>query len=183
MEKGIIRFVVFNDEDFGYWNNQRRDYLLSQGRAIWDIVQTRYVIPAMLENANQGEFLSLSLSGGDVHHQDPLRLECRLVPWWCMRLDHGSVLLTSELASPWHCLLLDGGLPSTGLRLLPPLMSVALHGREAYIRPRCRHPWWNCRGDLSGQSILHPWCGCDRSGQSPCDVTPGRGVAEAPHPT
>jgi hypothetical protein len=29
--------------------------LLSQGRAIWEIVQTRYVIPTMLENATQGE--------------------------------------------------------------------------------------------------------------------------------
>jgi hypothetical protein len=29
--------------------------LLSQGRAIWEIVQTRYVIPATLENAIQGE--------------------------------------------------------------------------------------------------------------------------------
>jgi hypothetical protein len=28
---------------------------LSQGRAIWEIVQTRYVIPAMLENATQCE--------------------------------------------------------------------------------------------------------------------------------
>jgi hypothetical protein len=29
--------------------------LLSQGRAICEIVQTRYVIPATLENATQGE--------------------------------------------------------------------------------------------------------------------------------
>jgi hypothetical protein len=28
---------------------------LSQGRAIWEIVQTRYVIPATLENATQCE--------------------------------------------------------------------------------------------------------------------------------
>jgi hypothetical protein len=32
-----------------------RNYLLSQGRAIWEIIQTRYVILAMLENATQGE--------------------------------------------------------------------------------------------------------------------------------
>jgi hypothetical protein len=47
--------VVFNGEDFGYWKNRTRNYLLSQGRAIWEIVQTRYVILAMLENATQGE--------------------------------------------------------------------------------------------------------------------------------
>jgi hypothetical protein len=29
--------------------------LLSQGRAMWVIVQMRYVIPSMLENATQGE--------------------------------------------------------------------------------------------------------------------------------
>jgi hypothetical protein len=32
--------------------------LLSQGCAIWEIVQTRYVIPATLENATQGELQS-----------------------------------------------------------------------------------------------------------------------------
>jgi hypothetical protein len=47
--------VVFNDEDFGYWKNQTRNYLLSQGRAIWKIVQQAYVIPTMLDNATQGE--------------------------------------------------------------------------------------------------------------------------------
>jgi hypothetical protein len=29
--------------------------MLSQGRAIWEIVQTRYVNPAMLENAIKDE--------------------------------------------------------------------------------------------------------------------------------
>jgi hypothetical protein len=55
MEKGVIKLVVFNGEDFGYWNNRTRNYLLSQGCAIWKIIQTRYVIPIMLENATQGE--------------------------------------------------------------------------------------------------------------------------------
>jgi hypothetical protein len=55
MEKDVVKLVVFNDEDFGYWKNRTRNYLLSQGRAIWEIVQIRYVIPAMLENAIQGE--------------------------------------------------------------------------------------------------------------------------------
>jgi hypothetical protein len=47
--------VVFNGEDFGYWKNRTRNYLLSQGRAIWEIVQEAYVIPMMLDNATQGE--------------------------------------------------------------------------------------------------------------------------------
>jgi hypothetical protein len=47
--------VVFNGEDFGYSKNRTRNYLLSQGRAIWDIIQTRYMISATLENATQGE--------------------------------------------------------------------------------------------------------------------------------
>jgi hypothetical protein len=47
--------VLFNDEDFGYWKNQTRDYLLSYGRAIWEIVQEVCVISTTLDNATQGE--------------------------------------------------------------------------------------------------------------------------------
>jgi hypothetical protein len=47
--------VVFNYEDLGYWKNRTRNYLLSQVRAIWEIVQIRYVIPAMLEKSTHGE--------------------------------------------------------------------------------------------------------------------------------
>jgi hypothetical protein len=47
--------VVFNDEDFGYWKNETRNYLLSQGRAIWEIIQEAYVIPDILNHATQGE--------------------------------------------------------------------------------------------------------------------------------
>jgi hypothetical protein len=47
--------VVFNDEDFGYWKNQTHIYLLSQGRAIWKIVQEAYVILATLDNVIEGE--------------------------------------------------------------------------------------------------------------------------------
>jgi hypothetical protein len=39
-----VKFVVFNDEDFSYWKNQTCNYLLSQGRSIWEIVQEAYVI-------------------------------------------------------------------------------------------------------------------------------------------
>jgi hypothetical protein len=55
MEKGAFKNVVFNGKDFGYWKNRTRNYLFSQGCAIWEIVQTRYVFPTMLENATQGE--------------------------------------------------------------------------------------------------------------------------------
>jgi hypothetical protein len=51
MEKGVVELVVFNDEDFSYWENQTRNYLLSRGRAIWEIVHEAYIIPTMIENA------------------------------------------------------------------------------------------------------------------------------------
>jgi hypothetical protein len=47
--------VVFNGEDLGYWKNQFRNYLLTQGRVIWETVQEAYVIPMILINATQGE--------------------------------------------------------------------------------------------------------------------------------
>jgi hypothetical protein len=55
MEKGVVRLVVFNGEDFGYWKNQTHNYLLSQGHAIWEIMQEAYMIPTTLDNAAQGE--------------------------------------------------------------------------------------------------------------------------------
>jgi hypothetical protein len=55
MEKGAVKLVVFNDEDFSYWKNRTRNYLLSQGRAIWEIVQEAYVIQDTLDHASQGE--------------------------------------------------------------------------------------------------------------------------------
>jgi hypothetical protein len=55
MEKGVTKVVVFNGEDFDYYKNQTRNYLLSQGHAIWEIIQEVYVILAMLDNTTQGE--------------------------------------------------------------------------------------------------------------------------------
>jgi heptaprenylglyceryl phosphate synthase len=55
MEKGVVKLVVFNGEDIGYWKNRTRNYLLSQGRTIWEIVQEAYVIPDTLDHATQGE--------------------------------------------------------------------------------------------------------------------------------
>jgi hypothetical protein len=55
MEKDAVKLVVFNGDDFGYCKNRTRTYLLSQGRAIWEIVQEAYVIPDTLDHATQGE--------------------------------------------------------------------------------------------------------------------------------
>jgi hypothetical protein len=55
MEKCVVKLVVFNGEYFSYWKNRTRNYLLSQGRAIWEIVQEAYVIPDTLDHATQGE--------------------------------------------------------------------------------------------------------------------------------
>jgi hypothetical protein len=54
MEKYVVKLVVFNGENFGYWKNQTHNYLLSQGRAIWEIVQEAYVILVILDNTTQG---------------------------------------------------------------------------------------------------------------------------------
>jgi hypothetical protein len=55
MEKGVVKLVVFNGEDFDYWKNRTRNYLLSQGRAIWEIIQEAYVIPDTLDHVTQCE--------------------------------------------------------------------------------------------------------------------------------
>jgi hypothetical protein len=55
MEKCVVKLVVFINEDFGYWKNRTRNYLLSQGRAIWEIIQKAYVILDILDHAIQGE--------------------------------------------------------------------------------------------------------------------------------
>jgi hypothetical protein len=38
MKKSVVKLVVFNGEDFGYWKNWIRNYLLSQGHAILEII-------------------------------------------------------------------------------------------------------------------------------------------------
>jgi hypothetical protein len=50
-----VKLVIFNCEDFSYWKNETRNYLLSQGRTIWEIVQEAYVIPDTLDHVTQGE--------------------------------------------------------------------------------------------------------------------------------
>jgi uncharacterized protein (UPF0210 family) len=55
MEKGAIKLIVFNGEDFGYLKNQTHNYLLRQGCVIWEIIQEAYVVSATLDNVTQGE--------------------------------------------------------------------------------------------------------------------------------
>jgi hypothetical protein len=50
-----VKLVIFNSEDFGYWKNRTRNFLLSQDCAIWEIIQEAYVIPDTLDHATQGE--------------------------------------------------------------------------------------------------------------------------------
>jgi hypothetical protein len=55
MKKCAVKLMFFNDEDFGYWKNRTRNYLLRHGRVIWEIVQEAYVIPDTLDHTTQGE--------------------------------------------------------------------------------------------------------------------------------
>jgi hypothetical protein len=45
MEKSAVKLVVFNDENFGYWKNRSRNYLLSylgdRPRDVRDLGYTR----------------------------------------------------------------------------------------------------------------------------------------------
>jgi hypothetical protein len=45
-----MKLVVFNGKDFGYRKNRTRNYLLSQGHAIWEFVKEVYLIPVTLDN-------------------------------------------------------------------------------------------------------------------------------------
>jgi hypothetical protein len=55
MEKCVVKLVFFNDKDFGYWKNRTRKYILSQGHAIWEIIQEAYVISDTLDHVTQGQ--------------------------------------------------------------------------------------------------------------------------------
>jgi hypothetical protein len=54
MENGVVKLVIFNGEDSGYWKNRTRNYLLSQSHAIWEIVQEAYMILDTLDHVTQG---------------------------------------------------------------------------------------------------------------------------------
>jgi hypothetical protein len=55
MEKGAIKLVVFHGEDFSYWKARTQGYLLSQGHAIWEIVEENYRMPDTLVGATPAE--------------------------------------------------------------------------------------------------------------------------------
>jgi hypothetical protein len=92
--------------------------------------------------ANRGShLLGLSLSGGKVHHPDPLLLEHWLMPRRRVQLDHGSGLLASELALPCCCPLLGGQLPRKGLLLKGKLAighSATVHGGAVIVTGAAR---------------------------------------------
>jgi hypothetical protein len=50
-----VKLIVFNVEDFGYWKNRTRNYLLRQDRTIWEIIQEAYVISDTLDHVTQSE--------------------------------------------------------------------------------------------------------------------------------
>jgi hypothetical protein len=55
-------------------------------------------IQAPLAASRWSLLLGLSLSAGEAHHQDPLRLERGLVLWWHAWLGRGSDLRGGKLA-------------------------------------------------------------------------------------
>jgi hypothetical protein len=55
MERRVVKLVIFNGEDSSYGKNRTRNYLLSQGHAIWEIVKEAYVIPETLDHVTQCE--------------------------------------------------------------------------------------------------------------------------------
>jgi hypothetical protein len=52
-----MKLIVFIGEDSGYWKNWTHNYLLSQGRAIWEIIQEAYVISTTLKNETTAELM------------------------------------------------------------------------------------------------------------------------------
>jgi hypothetical protein len=55
-----VKLVVFNDDDFGYWKKRTRNYLLSLGHAIWEIVQEVYVVTSPRLNRINSILIPLS---------------------------------------------------------------------------------------------------------------------------
>ena len=51
MEKRAIKLWMFDGEDFPYWKSRTKAYLLSQGRAIWEIVEQDYTIPGVMRTS------------------------------------------------------------------------------------------------------------------------------------
>jgi hypothetical protein len=71
MEKSVVKFVVFNEEDFGYWKNRTRNYLLSQGRAISVIervFQSLFLAPATIKKRKHSNQPKLITHPIQSHH-------------------------------------------------------------------------------------------------------------------
>jgi hypothetical protein len=79
-------------------------------------ILARWPRPSLSSAGWRGQLLGLGLSGDEVHHQDPLRFECRLVPRRRIWLNRGGGLPIGEAASPWRRSQLGGGTLSMGLR-------------------------------------------------------------------
>ncbi|GJN24312.1 hypothetical protein PR202_gb12048 [Eleusine coracana subsp. coracana] len=54
MEKRVVKLWMFDGEDFPYWKSRTKAYLLSQGRAIWEIIDQEYAITQDLNIASAG---------------------------------------------------------------------------------------------------------------------------------
>jgi hypothetical protein len=123
----------------------------------------RQQLPPPLMTNSGSHSLGISSGGGEVHCQDPLCLECRLVSGHLIRLGHSDHFLPSKLASLLRCLELGISLLSTGSLSLPLLKGVLSFKSEFSVRPRGNGPQQNHHHGLRGRSILQPWCGCDGS--------------------
>jgi hypothetical protein len=64
MEKSVVKLVIFNDENFGYWKNRICNYLLSQGRVIsviGRVLQSLFLAPATIKkrkHSNQSKLIT-----------------------------------------------------------------------------------------------------------------------------
>jgi hypothetical protein len=91
---------------------------------------------ARLAVGGGSRFLGVSSGGIEVHHQDPLHLDCGLMSQRLVRLGRGGCLLVSEIALPLHYLMLSVVLLIPGSRSLPLPKSAPSFEREATVRPR-----------------------------------------------
>jgi hypothetical protein len=132
--------------------------------------------------SRKGQLLGLSLGGGEVHHQDPLRPERRLVLRWRIWLNSDSGLLADEVASSWRWPLLGCGMLSIGLRPLPFMTNVESLGGEVNFWLWHHHQQGKPHRGLWGQSILHPWGGRGGSERGPRATPSGGRASEASFP-
>jgi hypothetical protein len=102
--------------------------------------------PSPLTADGGSHSLGLSSGGGEVHHQEPLHLEPRVVLGWLLQLGYSDRLLADELTSLLHCLMPGVSLLSAGSCSLPFLKGVPSLSREPSVV--------DCHHGLRGQSVL-----------------------------